>query len=136
MANEFARNLKDSNFVVTKALPAANATATSDDLDLQAIATGSSFPENVELEISVPATANHTAGTLTFTVQNGSSAAPTTALLNTSFTVASSTAGGSATVKRIGIPSDVARYLNVKAVNSTSTDGDSTGVSFTVQLLF
>lgn len=136
MANEFARNIQDAGFVVTKVLPAANATVTSDDLDLGAIASGSKFPENVELEISIPATTAHTAGIFTFTVNNASTATPTTPALTPSFTVGSSTAGGSALVKRIGIPSDVARYINVKCVSSTSTDGDSTAISFTTRLLF
>jgi hypothetical protein len=136
MANEFARNLQDSNFSLSTALPSANATVTSTDMDLGAIASGSVFPENTELEINVPITAAHTAGIFTLTVQNGSSTAPTTALLNTSFTVGSSTAGGSETIKRIKLPSNVARYVNVKCVNSTSTDGDSSGVSFTTKLLF
>jgi hypothetical protein len=135
MANEFARNIQDAGFSVTQALPAANATVTSSDIDLAAAA-GYPFPEKTELEINIPATTAHTAGIFTFTLQNGAAATPTTALLNTSFTVGSSTAGGSATINRIRLPSNVSRYANFKCVSSTSTDGDSTGVNFTVKLLF
>lgn len=54
MANEFGRNIKDGNFTVTKALPAAGATNQTDSIDL-GTAVGS--PENVEVEISIPAMA-------------------------------------------------------------------------------
>jgi hypothetical protein len=135
MANEFARNVADSNFVVSRLLPAANTTVTSSDLDLGAIASGSSFPENCEFQVKIPATAAHTAGILTCTVQGGSATAGTTQLFP-SFTVASGTAGGSETIQRFKLPSNCSRYVNLKIVNSTSTDGDSTGITATLSLLF
>jgi hypothetical protein len=59
MANEFGRNIKDTGLIVTKALPAAAANNNTDTIDL---GTAVGTPENVEVEISIPAmTANNSA---------------------------------------------------------------------------
>ncbi len=133
MANELSRNIKDATFVVTRALPTADGTVTSSDIDLGADV---HKPETVELEIIVPAlnaTQLPNADTLTITVQAGAAATPTTSLFVLPvITGSSGYAGGTF---RYRLPSNVARYLNVKFVAAGGT-GDISGSSATVQLLF
>jgi hypothetical protein len=76
------RNIKDRNSEVytTRALPTADGTVTSSDLDL---GVRPYDLESIELLISVPelsATNLPSADTLTITVQSGSSATPSTSL--------------------------------------------------------
>lgn len=134
MAHEFARNIRDDSWKVTRALPTADGTVTSTDFDLGAdVYKG----ENYELEIELPAlTATHlpSADTLTITVQAGSSATPTTSLgMVTVVTGTGSTIA--AQVIRYRLPSNVARYVNVKFVAAGGT-GDISGVSAIIRLLF
>lgn len=134
MANEFARRIEDYSFTVTRALPTADATVTSSDLDF---GTNTVFPENVELEVSIPAlsaTILPSADTLTITVQGGSSATPSTSLnivkviTGTGSTIAAQT-------WRVKLPSDTPRYVNVKFALAGGT-GDGSGVSATIKALF
>ncbi len=134
MAHEFARNIKDDSWKVTRALPTADGTVTSTDFDLGAdVYKG----ENYELEISVPelsSTLLPSADTLTITVQNGAAATPTTTLgLSKVITGTGSTIA--AQVVRFRLPSNTLRYLNVKFVAAGGT-GDQSGVSAIVRLLF
>jgi hypothetical protein len=134
MANEFARNIRDDSWKITRALPTADGTVTSTDFDLGAdVFKG----ENYELEISVPAlsaTLLPSADTLTITVQSGAAASPSTTLgivrviTGTGSTIAAQTF-------RYRLPSDTARYVNVKFVAAGGT-GDQSGVSATLRLLF
>lgn len=128
-----SRSIQDALFVVTRALPTADGTVTSADIDLKADAYKS---ENVELHITVPAlTATHLpdADTLTITVQGGASATPTTALFVLP-TITGSTGYAGKTFK-FRLPPDCPRYLNVKFVAAGGT-GDISGVDATVKLTF
>lgn len=133
MANELSRNIKDAEFVVTRALPTADGTVTSADLDLGA---DDHKPEEVELEIIVPAlnaTQLPNADTLTITVQGGASATPTTPLfVLPTITGSTGYAGGTF---RFRLPSNCPRYVNVKFVAAGGT-GDISGSSATIQLRF
>jgi hypothetical protein len=134
MAYEFARNINDAEFVITRALPTADGTVTSADIDLGV--TPRFSPENVELEITVPAlnsTQLPNADTITITVQGGAAATPTTLLwVAPVITGSSGYAGG---VLRYRLPSNCPRYLNVKFVAAGGT-GDISGSSATIKLLF
>jgi hypothetical protein len=132
MANEFARNVLDANYIVTRALPTADGTVTSTDFDL---GTGLK-PENVELEITIPAltaTQLPNADTLTITVQSGASATPTTELFR--LPVITGSTGYAGGVLRYRLPSGCGQYLNVKIVAAGGT-GDISGSSATIKLLF
>ena len=133
MANENARNIQDKLFTVTRALPTADGTVTSSDFDLGADVYKT---ETVELEITVPAlTAVQlpNADTITMTVQAGAAATPTTQLfVLPTITGSTGYAGGTF---RYRLPSNVARYLNVKFVAAGGT-GDISASSATVKLLF
>jgi hypothetical protein len=134
MANEFARNIQDKDFIITRALPTADGTVTSSDIDLGAAPYKG---ENFEIEISVPALSSTllpNADTLTVTVQGGSSATPSTTLgLVRVITGTGSTIA--AQKFRYRLPSDCPRYVNVKFVAAGGT-GDQSGSSATVKLLF
>jgi len=133
MANELSRNIQDKTFVITRALPTADGTVTSSDIDLGADVHKT---ETVELEITVPAlnaTQLPNADTLTITVQNGAAATPTTELFR--LPVITGSSGFAGDVYRFRLPSDALRYLNVKFVAAGGT-GDISGSSATVKLLF
>ena len=134
MANEFARNIKDEELLVTRALPTADGTVTSDDLDLGA---DTYKGENYELSIEVPALSAAllpSADTLTITVQGGASAAPSTSL-NLVKVITGTGSTIAAQELRFRLPSDCPRYVNVKFVAAGGT-GDQSGVSATVALRF
>lgn len=135
-ANEFARNVKDALLTVTRALPTADGTVTSSDLDLEAVAAGRSL-ENVELSIEIPelsSTLLPSADTLTVTVQGGASATPSTSL-NIVKVITGTGSTIAAQEWRVRLPSDCPRYINVKFVAAGGT-GDQSGVSATVALRF
>jgi hypothetical protein len=134
MANEFARNIQDKDFIITRALPTADGTVTSSDIDLGAAPYKG---ENCELEISVPALSSTllpSADTLTITVQGGSAATPTTSL-NMVKVITGTGSTIAAQKLRFRLPSDCPRYVNVKFVAAGGT-GDQSGSSATVKLLF
>jgi hypothetical protein len=136
MANEFVRNIKDAALLVTRALPTADGTVTSSDLDLAAVSPGVSL-ENVELAIEIPAlTSTHlpSADTLTVTVQGGASATPSTSL-NIVKVITGTGSTIAAQEWRVKLPSDCPRYVNVKFVAAGGT-GDISGVSATIGLRF
>lgn len=134
MSNEFARNINDANFIVSRALPTADGTVTSTTIDLEC---GVYFaPENVELEVTVPAltaTQLPNADTLTITVQAGSATAPTTELFR--LPVITGSTGYAGGVVRYRLPSNCPRYLNVKFVAAGGT-GDISASAATIKLLF
>lgn len=134
MANELARNIKDAAHLVTRALPTADGTVTSSDLDLGAV---SYQGENFELSIEVPelsSTLLPSADTLTITVQAGAAAAPTTTL-NLVKVITGTGSTIAAQEIRFRLPSDCPRYVNVKFVAAGGT-GDQSGVSATIALRF
>lgn len=134
MANEFARNIQDTDLTITRALPTADGTVTSADFDLGAdIYKG----ENYELEVTIPSltsTLLPSADTLTMTVQGGAAVTPTTSL-----NLVQITTGTGSTVAeqkiRFRLPSNCPRYVNVKFVAAGGT-GNMSGVSATAKLLF
>lgn len=134
MANELARNIKDAAHIVTRALPTADGTVTSSDLDLGAV---SYQGENFELSIEVPelsAALLPSADTLTITVQAGAAAAPSTTL-NLVKVITGTGSTIAAQEIRFRLPSDCPRYVNVKFVAAGGT-GDQSGVSATIALRF
>lgn len=134
MANEFARNLKDTDLIVTRALPEADGTVTSSDFDLGA---DTYKGENYELSIEVPelsATDLPNADTLTITVQAGASATPTTSA-GIVFVITGTGSTIAAQELRARLPSNVARYANVKFVAAGGT-GDMSAKTATIALRF
>lgn len=131
-----SRNIQDYNFTITRALPTADGTVTSTDLDLEAVAPGVTG-ESIELLIAVPALSAvllPSADTLTITVQNGAAAAPT-ATLNLVKVITGTGSTIAAQDVRFRLPSTCARYLNVKFVAAGGT-GDQSGVSATISIRF
>lgn len=126
--------MKDLNLTVTRALPTADGTVTSSDIDLGAAAPGAAVRDS-ELIIEVPelSAANlPSADTLTLTVQSGESAAPTTTtnlvkvITGTGSTIA-------AQEVKFHLPSNVGRYVNVKLVAAGGT-GDMSAKTATISL--
>jgi len=131
MANEFARNIQDAALTATKALPAANASATTDAFR---IGSGRAL-ENVELEVSVPATPSLADDKkLTVELVTGSTSSPSTVKQQIFQLTGAGGAGAAATTKRVRVPSDCLEYIAVKATVDAS-GGDNTAVSLTAKLL-
>jgi hypothetical protein len=134
MPHEFARNIRDDSWRITRALPTADGNVTSSDFDLGADVYKT---ESFEFEIAVPALSAvnlPSADTLTFTVQAGSSAAPSTTL-GLSRVITGTGSAIAAQVIRFRLPSDVARYVNVRIVAAGGT-GDMSSLTATIRLLF
>lgn len=126
--------MKDLNLTITRALPTADGTVTSTDLDLGTAAPGSSV-KDAELVIEVPALSAvllPNADTLTITVQSGESATPSTTTDIVHVTTGTGSTIAAQTLK-YRLPSTVGRYVNVKFVAAGGT-GDQSGVSATISL--
>jgi hypothetical protein len=132
MSDRFSRKVQDRNFMINRALPTADGTVVSADLDLQS----GVKPENMELEITIPplnATQLPNGDTLTITIRNGAAAAPTAVLhVLPVITGSSGYAGGKF---RYRFPSTAARFANVQVVAAGGT-GDISGATMNVKLLF
>jgi hypothetical protein len=124
MANEFARNIQDALVnPVAFALPAAASTSTnSTNIDFGADVFK---PENVELELSVPALSDTivpSTRTVTYIIETCTATNFSTidqTLYSETFTGAGS--GIAAKVKRVRLPSNCARYVRFKVTFGAST---------------
>lgn len=126
--------MKDLNLTITRALPTADGTVTSADLDLGSAAPGASV-KDAELHIELPAlsaTLLPNADTLTVTVQSGESPTPSaTTGLSRVITGTGSTIA--AQTLQFRLPPTVGRYVNVRFAAAGGT-GDQSGVSATISL--
>ena len=134
--DQTSRNLRDALLSVTRALPTADGTVVSSDLDLAAVSPGITA-ESFELNIAMPAlsaTLLPNADTLTITVRSGAAASPSATLgLVRVITGTGSTIA--AQDLRFRLPSNVGRYVNVQFVAAGGT-GDMSGVSAVIDLRF
>lgn len=136
MAYEYNRNIQDHALTLTRALPTADGTVTSSDIDLGSVYPGVAL-EKVELSVEIPALSSTllpSADTLTLTLQGGASAAPSTSL-NLTKVITGTGSTIAAQEWRVKLPPDCPRYINVKAVAAGGT-GDQSGVSLTISLRF
>ena len=138
MANQlYTRNLRDLAFEVSKALPAAAATAYTDALDLGQAAVQSL--EQIEFEISIPATpALVDAKTITISIQDSADNSTFAALdpaITTVITGVATSQGGPLKAVRFRLPSQTRRYVRLKTDVLTG-GGDNTAVSVTLAALF
>lgn len=142
MANEFGRNIKDGQLVVTKALPAAAANNNTDTIDLETIA---GAPENVEVEVSIPAMAAHNSASYDVTIKlqhstddssyadldTGTGTLPDIIIV----TPGVASTGSLARVVRFRLPRGVNRYLQFN--QAVTTGGPTlTGSTITYSLCF
>ncbi|HET6441858.1 MAG TPA: hypothetical protein VFH53_05725 [Phycisphaerae bacterium] len=130
----------DKDLTVTKALPAAAGSASTDAIDLGAVGSRDDFLANMEFEISVPATPDLVeAKTIIVDIQTDDDVTWGSAktIIDNIFTVTGqgAAAGGVATSERFRVPSNVERYIRATATVLAS-GGDNTGVSFTLKPLF
>lgn len=134
MVNKFARNLKDAEYIVTKANAAAG--ANSNALDLQQ-ATGGNL-EQIAVELLLPAEALLSdTKVLTYKLEDSADGTNFT-VVDPCGTITTQTGAGGVGVaaKEVAfrLPYNVRRYIRV-AQTVTATPGTLSG-SFTVSLLF
>src|SRR5438105_2652903 len=132
------RALKDANFIFTKVLPAAAASNQTPTIDLIAVS-GDPDPSLFDIEVVVPALANHTDSTktITITVQDSadnSTYANVTPLIQCQVPGVAST-GSAATTFTFRLPPGIRRYVQLTQSVPTG-DGNNTASSVTVSLLF
>lgn len=124
----------------TKALPNGAATINSNGFDLGAQSGLQAFLANLELRISVPALATGVLGdaaTIKYSVQHDDAAGFGTAVTIAADILTQTGAGGAgapAAEVRFRLPTDVKRYVRVRAVKSAI--GDASGSVLTEELLF
>jgi len=126
--------MKDLNLTITRALPTADGTVTSTDLDLGAAAPGSSVKDaELVIEVAELSGANlPAADTLTLTVQTGEAVTPTTSA-NLVHVITGNGGTIAAQSVKLRLPSNVGRYVNVKLVAAGGT-GDMSAKSATISL--
>ena len=131
------RDLIDAKLQVTKALPNGAATSTTDGIDLD-ITSNADFQAPMELVIDAPAldsTALPNTKTIKYSVYHDSASDFSSEALLAGDVVVQTGAGGDgddAATGRLPLPTNVSRYIRVKAVGSAS--GDASGSSVTVSL--
>lgn len=137
MSVNYARNLRDGDFEVTKALPAAAANNATDALDLGQEKVQSL--EAIEFELAIPATpALVDTKVITFTVEDSadnSSFAAVDPLVSTTVVGVATSQGGTAKTVRFRLPSQTRQYVRVKAAVE-SGGGSNIAVSYTLAALF
>ena len=137
MAYEHTRNQRDADFIVVKALPAANANHNTDTIDLEQL-TGGDL-ENIQFEISVPATpALADTKKITITVQDSAddiTFAAIDPLISTTVTGVATGQGGPAKTVRFRLPPNARRYIQLNLAVENS-GGNNTGVDVTWSVLF
>lgn len=124
----------------TKALPNGAASATTDGFDLELTTRGSLTGMKPELYIEAPAltTAEQPDGKTTiYSVEHADDAAFSGVAVLYSAVLTQTGAGGAgsaAATRRLPLPTDVKRYVRVKATGSTT--GNNSTKSMTTSLLF
>jgi len=135
------RGVQDATFVESKALGTADATVQTTGFDLGAMSDRGVFEAGVELEISAPAlntTQLPNADTCTYSVEHDDAVGfGTVAILADKVLVQTGAggAGAAAAIAKFKLPSDVKRYVRVKAVLAGGT-GDCSAASMVVSLNF
>ncbi len=130
------RSIKDASKQVTKFFPAAGANNQTATIDL---GPGAYKTEEIEIEIAVPALANHTDSTKIILIDlqesaDDSSYANTSPFIELKVPGVAST-GSLAVTKRFRLPADTLRYIQFKQT-VPSADGDNTAGLVTYSLLF
>lgn len=132
-------SVRDVQKEVTKALPNGAASTTSDAIDLE-LTSRSDFVAQCELVINAPALATGAMGdgkTMKYDILTSSSSnlsGPTTLVAAAITQTGAGGAGAAAAEYRFRLPTNVLRYIGVKATGSAS--GDASGSSFTARLQF
>lgn len=126
--------LQDKTLIITQALPNGAASVTSTAIDLES--TGGEFLADVEFELTVPAlTVTQLADTQTITYiveTSASSGFGSITTLNASLAV-STGAGGAGDVavsKRFRVPSNVLRYIRIKATKTGASNASTASLTF------
>ena len=129
-----SRNLKDTQFQTTKALPAAAATNYHASMDLGQ--TTKADVESFELLVTIPATpALVEDKTIVLTVQDSADDSSFTSL-GISKTITGAYGGGAAAdTWRVALPSTCRRYVRI-AQTVESGGGTNTGVTITADMVF
>lgn len=134
-----AYGLRDKQHENTTALPDGAAAVNCDGFDLDQTTSGD-FLAQCEIEISAPALTTGELGdadTMTYAVYHDSASDfGSEALLADKIIVQTGAggAGAAAATARFRLPTDVSRYVRIKATNSAA--GDASGKSMTTRLLF
>lgn len=137
--NTNAYNKGDAALSKSKALPDGAANVTTDAIDLGHENTGH-FIAATELEVEAPALATAElpdTETMTYDViasANSDLSSPETIATALITQTGADSAGAAAATKRLRLPTDVKRYIGVKATNSGA--GDASGKSVKASLLF
>lgn len=129
------RALKDADLIITKAMPAAAATANSASIDLEQTPPNE-LPVEVLIEVpALPALEDGKDATITFQDSaDDSSFAAVDQIAAITLTGAGG-AGASATSMRFRLPSDIRRYIRFSAAVEAA-GGDNTAVDVTMSLIF
>lgn len=136
-APTYARNLRDADLTVTKALPAAAATNYTDSIDLGQDKVQSL--EAIEFELVIPATpALVDTKLITFAVQDSaddSTFAAVDPAISTTVVGVATSQGGTAKTVRFRLPSTARRYVRISQTVETG-GGSNIAVSTTFSVLF
>lgn len=129
--------LRDKSLTITAALPNGAASTTTAAIDLES-GTSGDFVANVELELSVPAlTSTEVADTQTITYiveTSATSGFGSTTTLMTLQTVTGSS-GVAALTRRFKLPTNVQRYVRVKATKTGASNASTSSMTLTLLMV-
>jgi hypothetical protein len=130
-------NIRDTNLKVTKALPAAAATNTSDSIDLLDKSPGLKL-RNAEIEVALPATpALVDAKTITLAIHDSADNSSFAAIPTLASVVATgaSSAGAAAITRKFKLPESARRYIRLSQTVETG-GGSNIAVSSTLSVVY
>lgn len=134
-----AYSVQDAEMIKTKALPAADAAASTDGLDLGAMTSRGSRLTPMEFQLTVPAVPDLVDDkTIIYDVQTDNDVAfgsPKTVIDNIATSTGADSAGAAAVSERFRPATDWERYVRVVATVLVG-GGDNTGVDMTLKALF
>lgn len=126
--------LRDKSLILTAALPNGAAATTTNAIDLES-GPASDFLANVEFELSVPAlTTGQLADTqtITYTVETSATSdfGSTTLLMSLQTVTGAGGAGASALTRRFKLPTNVQRYVRIKATKAGASNASTASMTF------
>lgn len=127
------RNIRDSDLIISKAIPAQNTNE-----DSSALAIGASFPEGVQVEVAVPATPSLADGqTITVTLQDSADNSSFAAIpeLETLVVTGGGGTGAAAATRTVRLPPSARKFIRMN-IAASATAGNNTAVSATLSMLF
>jgi hypothetical protein len=128
--------LADKTYTITQALPNGAASTTSSGIDLETVSTSADLLADIEFSVFAPALTTTELGdtqTITYIVQTATDAAftsPTDLIASLFVQTGAGGAGAATNTKRFRLPTNVQRYVRIKATKTGASNASTASLIF------